>query len=77
MTVSRFDFLSARLYKEPMKALFKLVSALSLAAGLCSCESELPSREPSAAEKFQRGIIGQGSLYIPAPDQDASPFSHR
>jgi len=55
-----------------MKALFKLVGATVLAAGLCSCESELPSREPGLGEKLQRGIRGNGSLYIPVPEQDAS-----
>lgn len=74
---SQFDFPCTRLYNARMKALLKLVSALSLAAGLCSCESELPSRELGVAEKFQRGISGQGSLYIPSSEQDASPFSHR
>jgi hypothetical protein len=55
-----------------MKTLFKLLGATLLATGFCACESELPSREPGFGEKLQRGIRGQGSLYTPTPEQDAS-----
>jgi hypothetical protein len=53
-----------------MKAIFKLVSAIAVVAGLCSCESEIPSRGPGVGEKLQRGIRGQGNLYIPDKEQD-------
>ena len=56
-----------------MKALFRLVGAVIVLAGLCSCESDIPSREPGIGDKFQRGIRGQGSLYI--PEQEQSPIS--
>lgn len=54
-----------------MTALFKLVSAIFLVTGLCSCESDIPSRELGVGEKFQRGIRGQGKLYMPDQKQDA------
>jgi hypothetical protein len=53
-----------------MTALFKLVSAIVLVVGLCSCESDIPSREPGVGEKFQRGIRGQGTLYTPDQEQN-------
>lgn len=56
-----------------MKALSRLAGAILVLAGLCSCESDIPSREPGIGEKFQRGIRGQGSLYI--PEQEQSVFS--
>ncbi len=52
-----------------MKALFRLGGAIIVLAGLCSCESDISSREPGIGEKFQRGIRGQGSLYIPEQEQ--------
>ena len=68
----RFDFPPFHPYNAQMKALFKLASAIVLVSGLCSCESEIPSNEPGIGEKFQRGIRGQGTLYVPDQELDAS-----
>ncbi len=59
-----------------MKAFLALAAALAVAIGLSACESDIPSHSPGIGEKFQRGIRGQGTLYIPVPDQDSYQSVH-
>jgi hypothetical protein len=60
-----------------MKAILKVLSAIILVSGLCACESEIPAREPGVGEKLQRGIRGQGTLYVPDKEQESLSFPAR
>jgi hypothetical protein len=66
-----------------MKVLLRILLLGATLSGLCACESELPSRGPSLSERVEKGIRGEGSLFIRSKesgdprDAFASPNSSR
>ena len=55
-----------------MKGFPALLCIALLACGLTSCESDLPPEPSDAANKLERGITGQGTLY--QPDRADDPY---
>lgn len=58
-----------------MKALLALAAALAVTLLFSACESEMPSGSQGIGEKFQKGIMGQGTLYIATPDSASSSLN--
>ncbi|MEK0445880.1 MAG: hypothetical protein RLZZ399_1201 [Verrucomicrobiota bacterium] len=54
-----------------MRAVFLFLGAAGLLFSLSGCETELPPHEPSVGAKLQRGIRGEGSLYIPGRESSS------
>ena len=58
-----------------MKVLLALTAAFAVTLLFNACESELPSNSPGIGEKFQKGVMGQGTLYINTPDSASSSIN--
>jgi hypothetical protein len=52
-----------------MKAIFATILLASICLGFGACESELPP-DPSVGNRFERGVVGQGTLTQPDNSED-------
>jgi hypothetical protein len=66
---SSLDTLRFAFYQDAMKVIFASILLAGASLVLAGCETDMPP-DPSAPNKFERGISGKGSLTEPDRSED-------
>ncbi len=64
-----FPFPGAPAIYPHMKAIFATIVLASICLAFGACESDLPP-DPSVGNRFERGVVGQGTLVQPDRSED-------